>query len=249
MTSRHKIFESATKKLARMMHKLFWRPLYSATYDLVQHHKLSDTDVAIRMSTIGLLYPARSGKRTKDNARRIMYAMILAILENNDTDSVRYFNVLNTTERVEFANRTMQRAHSHISHELPQIAPYFHTIRIGDNMPDETYAYYRQYNAEISLNPVLLEKSDFKEFTSFLAHEYVHAMQAAFVSSLPLPILNIDSCRFDATQKIPYLLDPLEREAFRIGHLVSHNFNRYFENKVIEYQNTGTITGYPTNER
>ncbi len=249
MTSRRKIFESATKKLSRQMRKIFWRSLYDATYNLVQHHNLSDTAVAFKMSTIGLLYPVRSGKRTKDNARRIMYSMILAILENNDTDSVRNYNLLSTTERVEFANRTMQRTHKAILKEFPQLAPYFCTLHSDENIPEGTHAYYIQSKAEISLNPLHLEKSDFNDFIDTLTHEYVHVMQAAFVSTLPTPILNIDSCRIVATKKIPYILNPMEREAFRIGHLVSHNFGRYFEDKVIEFQDTGTITGYPTNER
>lgn len=253
MTSRSEKFLQGTLNLMRRpLYTLMWRQLYSAMYKLRMHHEMSDWEVTNNFIRIGMFRPLNN-RQTKNNADRILYAMISTILHNEDESLVRRYRLLSKTERINFARRTILGTHRRISHEFSDLAPHLVDVQYDEKANPTHYGSYDDRSATIYLRPGVLSSDDISILMNTLAHEYVHVMQMTYHSSLPNTVLRAWHARRQAMNGVAYDRRPIEREAFQIGDIVGAKFSREFHNQSENYRHHEYIPGYlpeyPLNER
>lgn len=211
------------------------------------YEKLSEIPYAYQFAKLSVLQHHR-GKRTKDLARMIMQTMINDMLETGNDLIVLNYAITDTRYRMEFVAETLMNTHRKISEQIPEVSPalkrvifdpeYNQRKKKSKNDSFIADAYYSRAKKQIGFCPEGLDGDDIAALANTMAHEYVHVLQSVYESTLPTPILKLSWQHHNTMHKFPHDLRPIEKEANRVGRLVGHNFQKYFDKLSNEYYAT-----------
>ena len=226
------VFTAGIQRIKNAIHRPLWRTVYVAMYKLSQYQDLSNNDLASALAKLGLLYSPHQ-RRTHKLARNLRNALFESIIQNGNIDQVWNYHILDTTQRITFARDTLLSAHQILSqNDTPtylKLRDVFFDTYYDAPFGGTTMGYYIPSDGAIGLCAESLMSDNISDLIYLLSHEYTHVQQMAFKSTLPRVILRALEQRYDANQKVPYLLRIDEREANRIGHLVAKNFIANFQ--------------------
>ena len=211
------------------------------------YNKLSEIPYAYQFAKLSILQHHR-GKRTKDLARMIIQTMINDMLETGNDFIALNYATIDTKYRMEFVAETLMNTHKKISEQIPEVAPALRRVifdpeynqrkKKSKNDSFIANAYYSCAKKQIGFCPEGLAGNDIAALAKTMAHEYVHVLQSVYASTLPTPILRLSWQHHSTMHKFPHHLRPIEKEANRVGRLVGHNFQKYFDKLSNDYYAT-----------